>query len=101
MRTWHARCPHGLNSNPQPTVYKAAAPATKLPGSQMNRLRVQTIPARVCYLIIYVYNSAHAFGAFVLSLKDIIRVADGKEKADRLLTNAEITNVFSGAILIR
>jgi len=36
-----------------------------------------------------------------LDLRDIIKVADGREKADLLLTNVEIMNVFSGAILIR
>lgn len=35
-------------------------------------------------------------GVFVLSLKYLIRVADGREKADLLLKNAEIVNVFAG-----
>jgi adenine deaminase len=34
-----------------------------------------------------------------LDLKDIIRVVDGSEKVDLLLTNAEIVNVFSGEII--
>jgi adenine deaminase len=34
-----------------------------------------------------------------MSLKDIIRVAEGREKADILLTNASIVNVFSGDIM--
>jgi len=40
-----------------------------------------------------------AIGVFVLGLKDIIRVADGREKADLLLMNAEIVNVFAGEII--
>jgi adenine deaminase len=34
-----------------------------------------------------------------LSFKDIIRVANGKDKADLLLKNAEIVNVFTGEII--
>ena len=34
-----------------------------------------------------------------MDLKDIIRVADGREKADLLLMNAEIVNVFAGEII--
>jgi len=34
-----------------------------------------------------------------LNLEEIIRVADGRDKADLLLKNAEIVNVFSGEII--
>jgi adenine deaminase len=34
-----------------------------------------------------------------LDLKDLIRVAHGREKADLLLMNAEVVNVFSGEII--
>ena len=40
-----------------------------------------------------------ATGVFVLGLEDIIRVADGREKADLLLKNAKIVNVFAGEII--
>jgi adenine deaminase len=45
------------------------------------------------------FLKAHANGVFVLNLKDLIRVADGSEEADLLLTNAQIVNVFSGEII--
>lgn len=58
------------------------------------------IPTRAflptCFCLVMAFKPSELLE---LDLKDIIRVADGREKADLLLMNAEVVNVFSGDIV--
>jgi len=49
--------------------------------------------------LVEVSERQNAIGVSILNLGELIRVADGREKADLLLKNARIVNVFSGEII--